>query len=553
MKKLKALALMALAAVFSFGTLGCSGDGGDDLYFPPVHSHTYATYWTIDETHHWHSATCEHNSLVKDKSEHAFPENWNLVKPATETEDGLEKRLCIVCGYSTMRIILMLNHNHNVDRNSWSFDETSHWHAADCGKPAHNEDFAPHEKDSGTVTKTASCTEKGEKTYKCTVCGEVLDAEEIPVLGHKWGTYVSNNDATTQVDGTKTAHCTREGCSETDTVTDVGSKKPALTYNWYETPVDAATGKPATSSSTYIYFGVFPKTVLAANSTVTVDETDSVEMGSCTYYKGSDGEYYAKVMENAYGTGSAYKYSDGTQANRISAKSYRWFKVEPIKWKVIYDSYGLYSHPLLLAEDIITANIPYYVSASTRTIGGNTVYANNYMYSTIRAYLNGSYESSDTQSKTAYAGNGFLQTAFTEKAQSLISREDVLNDESNATDYNMTVQPSPDFCTETTSDRIFLLSMFEATHPELGFSDFDISGQESGRIRQPTDYAKANYANISSYSSGGSWWLRSPGSDFDTDASCVNEDGLVLPDSVDDKSCGVVPALVLGNGTRPVF
>ena len=68
-----------------------------------------------------------------------------------------------------------------------------------------------------------------------------------------------------------------------------------------------------------------------ANSTVTVDETISVKMGADTYYKGSDGEYYAKVKEDAYGTETKYKYSDGTKVKENSSYSYRYFKVEPIK------------------------------------------------------------------------------------------------------------------------------------------------------------------------------------------------------------------------------
>lgn len=37
---------------------------------------------------------------------------------------------------------------------------------------------------------------------------------------HTWGEYTYNNDAKKDVDGTKTAHCTKEGCTATDTVLD---------------------------------------------------------------------------------------------------------------------------------------------------------------------------------------------------------------------------------------------------------------------------------------------------------------------------------------------
>ena len=44
----------------------------------------------------------------------------------------------------------------------------------------------------------------------------------------------------------------------------------------------------------------------------------------------------------------------------------------------------------------------------------------HYKYSTIRAYLNGKYEAGDTQTDV-YTNKGFLQTAFTSQAQSLIA------------------------------------------------------------------------------------------------------------------------------------
>ena len=82
--------------------------------------------------------------------------------------------------------------------------------------------------DSGTVTKPATCTEKGVRTYTCTGSSHTK-TEDIPALNHSFDgqEYVSNNDATCEQDGTKTAKCVRYGtggCMETDTVTDTDSK-----------------------------------------------------------------------------------------------------------------------------------------------------------------------------------------------------------------------------------------------------------------------------------------------------------------------------------------
>ena len=111
-------------------------------------------------------------------------------------------------------------------------------------------------------------------------------------------------------------------------------------------------------------------------------------MGSMTYYLGSDSNYYAKCWENASDDG--YTYSDGTAVAQRSANSTKYFKVEPIKWRVLNPNAD--TNKILLAESILTANIPYYGSTSNRTLNETTIYANNYKYSNIRAYLNGTKE-----------------------------------------------------------------------------------------------------------------------------------------------------------------
>lgn len=64
-------------------------------------------------------------------------------------------------------------------------------------------------------------TDAGDGTHKgnCTFC-KTVDITEA----HCFGDYISNGDATTESDGTKTSKC--EKCSATDTVTDEGTKLP---------------------------------------------------------------------------------------------------------------------------------------------------------------------------------------------------------------------------------------------------------------------------------------------------------------------------------------
>ena len=74
------------------------------------------------------------------------------------------------------------------------------------------------------LAKAATCTEEGMLHYfwKTTDYGHFTFNVPVDATGHCFTHYVSNNDATYDADGTKTAKCDR--CDATDTVIDEGSK-----------------------------------------------------------------------------------------------------------------------------------------------------------------------------------------------------------------------------------------------------------------------------------------------------------------------------------------
>ena len=72
-------------------------------------------------------------------------------------------------------------HEHTYS-SAWTSDETYHWHVATCGHDVVS-GKAEHIWDGGVVTKEPTCTEKGEKTYTCTVCDKTKK-EEIAASGH---------------------------------------------------------------------------------------------------------------------------------------------------------------------------------------------------------------------------------------------------------------------------------------------------------------------------------------------------------------------------------
>ena len=246
--------------------------------------------------------------------------------------------------------------------------------------------------------------------------------------------------------------------------------------------------------------GMWPQTIKAAG--VTVDESDSKVVGIFTYYKGSDGAWYVKQQEKAYSTG--YKYSDGTDVAQSDANSYKYFKVEPIKWVVLTDNYS--GKKLLHSEKILIG----------RRYDDDS---NNYRNSEIRSWLNGD----------------FYNTAFTSSEQNRIADTNVdnsarsTNPDSNPNLWN---SGANSYACEDTTDKIFLLSEQEVTNSEYGFAEYDVykgdsnGTTESTRIPMTTDFAKASgaYQNTTE-GYGGGWWLRSPTSTTSTLARGVSYRG----------------------------
>ena len=74
--------------------------------------------------------------------------------------------------------------------------------------------------DDGNVTKAATCTEAGAKTYTCTVsgCGETK-TETINAIGHKWGEWTETKAPTCTEAGEKTRVCENDAShTETDVI-----------------------------------------------------------------------------------------------------------------------------------------------------------------------------------------------------------------------------------------------------------------------------------------------------------------------------------------------
>lgn len=272
-----------------------------------------------------------------------------------------------------------------------------------------------------------------------------------------------------------------------------------------------------------VELGDWPQTGLPADSTITVDETISVVRGMFTYCKGSDGEWYTKY-ENTNNT-------------------FVWFKVEPIRWRVLTTNYDGSGKKLLFSEVILMTEKFYdYNNNLLRYCGSEYMQwkSSNYNVSRIRACLNGlsytrkgGFGNSDPEYEVSdFVNKGVLHTAFTTEAIGMIADTSVKNETANV--ENNRLLPSV-----TTVDKIFILSENEASSSEYNIL--------ASSLHKTTDFTKATGLTDNSY------WLRTPDPSTNYSNKFVifrdwhNAYGISQKGCGCGNSLGIVPALCLKN------
>lgn len=263
----------------------------------------------------------------------------------------------------------------------------------------------------------------------------------------------------------------------------------------------------------YVLFGKYPQTVKASDVNI-LEHEGSLPPG--VYYTGSDGSYYAKVI--AYPFGDDYKFSDGTT---IVKKQAYYFKVEPIKWRILnYSTLAADGNKArLLCEGVLDA------LRWNESYEGvkNGAYANNYEKSEIRVWLN----------------NDFYDNTFNHFQKQLIQVTSVDNSPaSTGTTPNI-------YACVNTNDKVFLPSIEETTKTSYGFNS-DSLYLDPNRQKIASDYAKAKgiFIHISAGVNGDChWFLRSPSDANSTKVNFYRWSGASLTDLVDIARIGTAPSL----------
>ena len=130
---------------------------------------------------------------------------WNagvITKQPTHYEEGEKTFTCTACGHTKTESVAKTTAHEWSD---WAKkDDRTHIRECKCGKT----EIKDHRFDNGKVTKAATHTSKGVKTFTCVDCGYTYN-EEIPATpSHEWTKWVPNDN------GTHTRSCR---CNATET------------------------------------------------------------------------------------------------------------------------------------------------------------------------------------------------------------------------------------------------------------------------------------------------------------------------------------------------
>lgn len=179
---------------------------------------------TIGEIQHYKCSVCGETkdvTLSNPLGEHSW-DNGKVTKKATCTEDGEKTYICTACNTTKTEVISATGHQHKEVRNAKKATctedgYTGDTYCKDCGEKLETGSVIKklgHTWDNGVITKEATETEEGVKTYTCKTCGETK-TESIPVTSHHWDQGTITKKATCTENGEKTYRCTDADCDKT--------------------------------------------------------------------------------------------------------------------------------------------------------------------------------------------------------------------------------------------------------------------------------------------------------------------------------------------------
>lgn len=161
--------------------------------------------------------TSEHTEIDGECNHVVRDSDIRTVKKATCSEEGVIEKTCETCGYTWTESTPKTEHSYiTVKTTSDTCEDKSVYKVhkcSECGEvigtskkmyySAHDYEFTSH-------SKAATCTEKGEDLYTCTICGKT-ETREVPMVAHE-----------TELRNYKAATCTEDGYTGDETCINCG-------------------------------------------------------------------------------------------------------------------------------------------------------------------------------------------------------------------------------------------------------------------------------------------------------------------------------------------
>ena len=144
--------------------------------------------------------------------------SWNqgeITKEPTCKEEGEKTFTCSICGNTKTEKVSTTDHQHMEIRNQKNptckeAGYSGDTYCADCGvKISSGKTIAKtknHNWDGGVITTEPTCTERGEKTFTCTICGNT-NTKKVNATGHSYGAYKVVKEPTNKRKGLKSKTC----------------------------------------------------------------------------------------------------------------------------------------------------------------------------------------------------------------------------------------------------------------------------------------------------------------------------------------------------------
>ena len=144
--------------------------------------HHWSGAWTKDESSHWHACTDAGCSARSDEAAHDFREISNT--PATCYQEGRTVYRCTVCDYE--QTVTSSATGQHVYDDRWTSDNDYHWHACTTNGCTATSGKESHVARGEGQVKDPTCTEAGQITYTCEICGKTYTRQGSPAMGHSY-------------------------------------------------------------------------------------------------------------------------------------------------------------------------------------------------------------------------------------------------------------------------------------------------------------------------------------------------------------------------------